>query len=245
MVWCSSLAPSALAQDALADDAAERRVERARTVFADAVALVEQQRYPEAEELFREALALRDAPAIRYNLASVLFEQGEYPEARALADLVLADATTPDGVREHAREMVAQLEARAGHARIEVLGGEAAVAIDGYAVPDLSRELPLAPGEHVATASRGEGEVARAELAIATGEHRVVTLHVSGADADPEPRAEAPAPPLRLEEQWWFWTAIGGGVAAVAIVIGIVAAASGGGVEAPIQGSFEPGVLRW
>ncbi len=245
LVGGAFLSPVVSAQDALTDDAAERRVERARTLFTDAVGLVTQQRYPEAEELFREALTLRDSPAIRYNLASVLFEQGEYPEGRALADQVLADATTPDGVREHTRALITQMDERAGHARIEVTGGEATVAVDGYAVPELSRDLPLAPGAHVASASRGEGEVAREQFEIATGEHRVVSLDVSAPEAqEPEPIVEVPAGPAPLEEQWWFWTAIGGGVVVVAVVIGVVAATSGG-VEDPVQGNFEPGVLRW
>lgn len=239
------VASSAAAQDALSDDAAERRVERARTLFTDGVALVAEHRHAEAEALFRSALELRDAPAIRYNLASVLFEQGEYPEARALADAVVDDPTTPEAVRAHARELVTQMDARAGHARFELAGGEAEVAVDGYAVPDLSREVPLAPGAHVATASRGTGEVARAELEIATGEHRVVSLDVSEPEATPPEEPVAPPPSdAELHEQWWFWTAIGGGVVVVAIIVGIVAATTIG-TEEPIQGDFDPALLRW
>lgn len=245
LVGCVVLAPSrASAQDALAEDAAERRVGRARTLFADGVGLVQERRYAEAEALFREALTLRDAPAIRYNLASVLFEQGEYPEARAMADVVVADATTPEDVRVHTRELIAQMNASAGYARIDVVGGEATVDVDGYRLPDPSREIALAPGAHVATASGGEGELARAEFEIATGQHRVVSLDVSGPGAEPDLALATTATEPELAEQWWFWTAVGGGVVVVAVVIGVVAATSGG-VEQPIQGNFDPGVIRW
>jgi tetratricopeptide (TPR) repeat protein len=239
------------AQDVLEQDAAERRVDLARTLFNDGVALVEERRYAEAEALFRQALEHRDAPAIRYNLASVLFEQGEYPEARALAAAVLEDETTPASVREHTAALVSQLDARAGYARIELSGGEAAVAIDGHVLSDTSREVPLAPGPHVATATRGEGEVARAELEIASGEHRVIALDVAPAEAETEAETESGPEPLtpparepELVEQWWFWTVVGGGAAIVALIIGIVVATSVG-VEDAIQGDFDPAVLRW
>jgi hypothetical protein len=156
-------------------------------------------------------------------------------------------------VREHTAALVSQLDALAGYARIELSGGEAAVAIDGHVLSDTSREVPLAPGRHVATATRGEGEVARAELEIATGEHRVIALEVAPAEAEAETEAETEAgpgpltPPARepeLVEQWWFWAVIGGGTAIVALIIGIVVATSVG-VEDAIQGDFDPAVLRW
>ena len=49
-----------------------------------------------------------------------------------------------------------------------------------------------------------------------------------------------------LVEQW-FWAAIGGGAAVlIGIIAGVaVAASSPPGMESPIEGNFEPGVLRW
>lgn len=234
------------AQDAVAQDAAERRVDRARTAFADGVALVQTQRFAEAEALFREALALRDAPAIRYNLASVLFEQGEYPEALVHADAALADASAPPAVREPAAALRTQIAERAGYARVELTGAGAAVAIDGYALRDPAAEIPLAPGAHEASASRDDRVLARQRFEIATGEHRVVELDTSEPEpiaADVGPIDDAAPPPLH--EEWWFWTAIGGGVVVVALVVGIAVGVSSGGVEQPLAGDFEPGVLRW
>jgi tetratricopeptide (TPR) repeat protein len=242
-----SAIPAAVAQDAVAQDQAERRRDLARTLFAEGVQLVQERRFEEAESRFREAMANRNAPTIRYNLASVLFEQGEYPEAATLIASVLSDETTSAEIREHTSALRAQLEERAGFVRLDVTGGEdAAVALDGFAIQDRDAEIPLTPGAHVATASRGEREVARAEVELGLGERRVISLDAR----EPELLAEGALTPQAAEapllEQWWFWTAVGGGVAVVAVVIGVaVAASSSGGVEAPVQGNFEPGVLRW
>jgi tetratricopeptide (TPR) repeat protein len=231
------------AQSALERDAADRRVDRARTLFTDGVSYVAQERYPEAESRFREALELRDAPAIRYNLASVLFEQGEYPEARVHVDRVLADGAAPGEIRDHANELRGQIAARAGWVRIEASGvvEGAFVAIDGYRLPDLESEHAVAPGAHVATASFGSREAARTEFEVATGDHRTVEL---GGDGESDGAAASSAGEAPLHEQWWLWTAIGGGVVVIAVVVG-VAATSSGGVESPVVGNFEPGLLRW
>lgn len=234
------------AQDAIAQDQAERRTDLARTLFATGVEHVQAGRWAEAEAAFREALANHDAPSIRYNLASVLVEQGELPEARAHLDAVLRDTTIPEDIRGHATELRTQLDARAGYARFEVIGAtDAAVAVDGYVLGDPSAEVPVAAGAHVATASRDGTELARELVEVATGEHRVVTLAVPTPEAASEPAPMAAAEPS-LTEQWWFWAAIGGGVVVVGVAIGVgIAVASGGGVQAPVSGDFEPGVLRW
>lgn len=245
---CAAQPSAVSAQDALAQDAAERRTDLARTLFQEGVQLVQEERWEEAEARFRQALENRDAPAVRYNLASVLVEQNELPEAAALIASVLADETTPENIRALATELRTHVDERAGYVRVEVSGApDPSVALDGYTLPDRSAEVPLAPGAHVATASRGELELARAELEIATGEHRVVQLDAREPEPEAEAVAEAPVPAHEepLEEQWWFWTAIGGGVVVVAVVIGVVAATADGGVQSPVQGNFEPGVLRW
>ena len=237
----------ASAQRARRARSAPTSVIQARALFAEGVAHVEARRFAEAETSFRAALALRDAPTIRYNLASVLFEQGEYPEANAQIETVLADADAPADLRAHVTTLRTQLQERAGFARVELVGmPEAAVAVDGFRLADVQLELPLAPGPHLAIATRGNAELARSALQIQTGQHATFTL---GAPV-PEPAAPAPEPALvadadtqPLVEQWWFWTAVGGGVVLSAVLIGV--AASSGGVEEPIPGNFQPGVVRW
>src|SRR5687767_2246374 len=93
---CACLAPTARAQDLLAADAAERHTDLARTLFAEGVAFVSEGHFEQAEARFREALALHDAPSIRANLASALYEQGEYREALSLAEGVASDTSAPE-----------------------------------------------------------------------------------------------------------------------------------------------------
>ena len=220
---------------------------RARTLFAEGVAFVQAERFAEAEASFRGALALRDAPAIRYNLAFVLFKRGAYPEAMANTDAVLHDATATPALNAQAESVRRQIAERAGYAQLELRGTtDAVVAVDGYDLSDLSAEVALAPGAHIATASQAGRELARASVEVATGQHARLLLEVAplvlAVAADPVAPSESGETPLL--KQWWFWTAIGGGVVVLAVIIGAVISASGG-VESPIEGNFQPGVLRW
>jgi hypothetical protein len=237
---CTAASASAQAPTATAAPAPDpAQVERARALFAEGVGHVEARRFAEAEVTFREALTLRDAPTIRYNLASVLFEQGEYPEADAQIDAVLADTSVSADIRAHATDLRRQLRAQAGFARVELVGApDATVAVDGFPLADHRTEFPLSPGLHLTIASRASLEIARSTVRIQTGQHAVVELDATETEA-PAPVAE----PTPLVEQWWFWTAVGGGVVLSAVLIGV--AASSGGVEEPIPGNFQPGVVRW
>jgi hypothetical protein len=58
--------------------------------------------------------ALRPTRAIRCDLASILFEQGQDPEAQALDEEALADASAPTAVREAAVQLRAQIAERVG-----------------------------------------------------------------------------------------------------------------------------------
>lgn len=233
--------PAAAASD-------EANAARARELFAAGVRLVEEHEFRDAEARFREALALRDAPAIRYNLASVLFERGQYPEADVLARSAAADAAGSPEIREHSAALVAQIAAAAGFLRLDVIGAaDATVTLDEYVLPDLGAEFPVAPAEHVLVASSLGVERSRETLTVAAGEHRVVPIDASppeaaGAEPGLEPDEASTSRPLVEEPA--LWIGVGAGVLVVAAVIIGVAAASAG-TEAPIEGNFNPGVIRW
>jgi hypothetical protein len=236
------LAPSAAsAQDANA---------RARALFTEGVQLTTSGHLPEAEARFREALALRDAPSIRYNLASVLFQRDSFPEALALAESAAADPTSSAEIRANATTLVEQIGARAGYAQI-ALSGTASVDVDGYAIEDTSAEVALAPGRHTATATRDGEAVAHADVTLQTGEHRTITLDASEHIAELEPEnppeaiAATPTANAPVTEQWWFWTGIAVTVVGAAAVITAVAVTTPAGTEAPVQGNYDPGILRF
>ncbi len=226
---------------------ADPGVARARALFAEGVAFVQTEHFAEAEASFRGALALRDAPTIRYNLAFVLFKRGAYPEALANTDAVLHDATATPALNAQAESVRRQIAERAGYAQLELRGTtDAVVAVDGYDLSDLSAEVALAPGAHIATASQAGRELARASVEVATGQHARLLLEVAplvlAVAAVPDAPSESADAPLL--KQWWFWTAVGGGVVILAVIVGAVISASSG-VENPIEGNFQPGVLRW
>lgn len=215
---------------------AQDDTERARTLFTDGVALAQEQQYEAAEAHFREALTLRDAPTIRYNLASVLFEQGEYAEANDLARTLLASTETPDAVRTPTASLSAQIQEASGLVLFQIPAAlaDGTLLVDDVAVSDASRAVALAPGHHTARVDRGGIDVGTAEVDAVAGERTTVdvTATLGGAGARP------------ITDEWWFWTAIAGGVVLVAVVIGASAGASSS-TEAPIQGNFAPAVITW
>jgi hypothetical protein len=244
------------AQDAAAADTGamtdEERAAEARRLFAAGVAASGEHEMGVAEERFRAALALRDAPAIRYNLASVLYERGLYPEADALARSAAADPTAAPDIVEHSNTIVGEIAAAAAFVHLDVIAsGEVTVTIDGWVIPDTSAEIPVSPGRpHDVVASSGSFEISREEFTLAQGEHRTFAVDALGpesAEEDLEDETEEPVASSGgrpLVEEPLLWVGVGAGVVVVtAVIVGIAVGASG--TESPIQGNFMPGVISW
>ena len=225
---------------------------RAREEFAAGIRCVEEHETACAETHFRAALALRDAPAVRYNLASALYDLGRYPEAARLTASVLADETSPEDIRAHAAELDAQLRAEGGTLAITLAGvDDAEVMVDGDAIPEAERGAVLVrAGTHTVTASRDGQTVATEEVDVTRGGTATVELVVapSPEEAAAQAPAEEPLAPAEppLYEDWRLWAIVGGAVAVIAIVvIAVVVANENATTEDPIVGNYEPGVLRW
>jgi tetratricopeptide (TPR) repeat protein len=216
---------------------------RARTLFTDGVALAQSGSYGEAEAHFRQALALHDAPTIRYNLASVLFEQHEYAEAHELAAALLADGTIPDSVRQPTTALETQIEAASALVSFEVPTGVLGeVQLDDAPIAEPAQATAVAPGHHVARVVADGTTTAQVEFDATAGEHATIALVAAAA----EPASSAsPAESGDLTQQWWFWTAIGGGVVVVAVAIGVGVAVANNDAMTPVSGNFMPGVIRW
>jgi len=233
---------------------------QARALFEEGVELVAARDWAGAAAKFRAALELRDAAAVRYNLASALFEQGEYPEAQDLTESILADPDTPQSTREPTLALQRQLRARGGMLILSVRGEVhgAVVQLDGreVAAERLGTPIAMSADSHAATVVRDEAELARQEFQIARGETTTLELVVAptpeevASDSmqdsaqDPADDGDVDGAGAGVFGDWRFWAAVGGGVVVAAVVIVLVVSA-GGGVEDPIGGDFEPGVLRW
>jgi hypothetical protein len=236
LVVLSSLAALPAAAQSSDADAA-----RARELFSQGVSVAGEHRYADAAALFRQALALRDAPTIRYNLASTLFEEQQYTEAHELATALLALTDLPDSVRtptEALEQQIANAAALVTFVLPDGVTGE--VQVDDVPVANPSVTTALAPGHHVARAIANGSTVAEWDFDVIAAEHRAVTLVGAGAA---EPAATAGSHPIT--DEWWFWAIVGGGAAVViGVSIGIGIAVDQGN-HAPVTGNFTPGIISW
>ena len=225
-------------------------VARAREEFARGVACMNEHETRCALDHFRAALALHDAPTIRYNLASALFELGRYPETARLVASVIGDEETSEEIREHATAMQQELLEAAGMLDIRVSGApeDAELHVDDDAVP-AGRPVPVTPGTHAVRVVLDGAVLAEQEVTVATGETSAVELVVVPAPEEVALEALEPEPVDggELWEDWPFWAVVGAGVAVVvvAVLIAVVVANDSAGTEAPVIGDYQPGLLRW
>ena len=250
----SLLSTSALAQDPedagpATEGPTPEQLAEARALFADGVRYAGGGEFERAVIAFRRAKEIKDAPAIRYNLASALFETGGLVEAAKEAQTVADDPEAPAELSERASVLVREIRRQLATLTIR-LGGEA----DGVRVDDrlltaeeLRGPISLEPGTHTVVGLRQGRETTRRELEIPAGgqahiDVSVIPSPVETAAATP-PTAD-PEPGTTLVKDWRFWTVVGAGVVAVVTVIIIIAAVSGG-TEDPAMGDFQPGVLEW
>lgn len=250
--WTVALVLSITASVAVAQE--EDDTERARALFHEGVGLAEQGRYAEAEERFRQALSLRAAPAIEFNLASVLFELNQYVEAADLTDGVLANGETPESVRGPARELLERVAQHVGRLTVTLSGDTDRVAVQLDEVdlaPDrLGVAMRVAAGAHDVVARRDGETVAEQRVDVGAGEESSVDLPIAPAAAavaevaEPVVVAERGPDDGSLVTDWRLWAGVGAGVILLAVIIGVIAA-SGGGTQKPVQGNYDPPVITF
>lgn len=241
--------PTSPAEDPRTD---EERTARARALFAEGVEHSQQQRWNNAAAAFEAALELRAAPPIRYNLATAYVELGRYREARTQLDAVAADPTTSPDVAQLSEDLASRVRREAGRLSVERAPelSDAEVAVDSEPLDAtwLQREVPLMPGRHVVTASRGGSTLARAEVQVGAGERTHVFLGMASAPTQPiqssqssgSERLETP-----LYEEWAFWLGVGAGVVVLGVLTAVIAAVASNGGSEPVSGNFMPGVITW
>jgi hypothetical protein len=194
------------------------------------------------------------APTIQYNLAVALFELDELREARDLLDAARAHPdTTPDAAAA-IDDLTGRVNARGGAIRVELEGATVGVEVllgDEPVAPEtLGTPMWVLPGSYVVRGVREGVEVARHELVVAAGDSVVATLVVAptpaataaaapGEPADPEPVDGSGT----VFGTWWFWAGVG--VVAVAAVVLVVVLSADDSDPEPVQGDFEPGLVRW
>lgn len=231
----------------------EAETVEARRLFSEGLEFVEALDWSRAAERFRAVRRVRPTPSVEYNLAASLFELGALNESEEIATGVLDDPATDEQIRDAVQSLLERIRITGGQLTVHLTGarGDESVFLDArqVAASRVGAPMTTSVGEHVVEARRGHEAVARASAEVNAGQPAEVTLDVY---AEPVAAVGAPvvpsddgAPPSLLAD-WRFWAVVGGSVVVIAAIIIIAAAAAGGGgYEAPIAGTFQPGVLTW
>lgn len=175
-------AAPATAQDAGAPEAPAMRPtdEEARRLFAQALALLNEQRFAEAAPLLERSLALREHPAALAALAASYRGLGRY--LRAIATLERLVATGRDAAQEaEVRGVLAECRRALARVTLRVTGEPSEVLVDGDRVDvgDVTRELMLDPGAHRFEVRRMGYEAVREDRRVGVGEAAEVALDAS------------------------------------------------------------------
>lgn len=220
-----SLAPS-LSRAQSAEDIAA-----ARALFEEGLRLADGGDLAGGEQRFRRSLALNPVPAVAFNLAFVLAQQGQSAEAADYYSQVASNPVAPTDLREQARQRGHELERRLARLRVGVTGstsgltlriGRRELGLEAIGVP-----IRVDAGRFRVEALRVAEVVAAAEVALAAGTEGTIQLDVG-----------APGPPVW--ESWWLWTIVG------AVVAGAAATAIGfalSGTDPSYVGNIGPGVV--
>jgi len=239
--------------DERTDAPTEAELAAARERFREGVAAAERGRYDVAVRAFRAALEVSDAAAVRFNLASALFELGEDVEAFALARSVHRDASAPADLRERATFLEREVRGRNAVVEVQLVGladgarlGERALTPEELGAPIL-----LEPGTVEVIGLRGGEVVTRRSLVLRPGAEAYVDVSVVPTPAElareraaregRDPLAEGPEERSRVG----LFVGVGAAVVAVAAVVVIAVVATRDTTEAPVRGDFQPGVIRW
>lgn len=184
----AGLTPSALAQSSEADDTPSRA--RARELFRDGNALVDQAKYAEALERFESAYALWDNPKIKLNIATSLRALGRSVQALEAYRHYLRQAEPSSERRAEVEAICAELEARLALVELRVAPDVVRLSLDGRPLEVRERhDLILEPGHHVVSAETAAGEH-DVNIDVVAGERR--DLSVEG----PEPSESASSTPI-------------------------------------------------
>jgi hypothetical protein len=168
----------------------------ARALFEHGLQQADATHWPQAAELFQQALALRDSPVIRFNLSSALAELGKLTEALALLEALEQDTRTSRELLPRVQADRVRIEQRLGKLTLRVNTDAPAwrLLLDERELPREQIGVPLKvdPKLHYVSLRAGERVLDDAQLELAEGETRELTL--AGNVPPPVVARKAPAP---------------------------------------------------
>lgn len=176
-------AGSLVAAPLCAAEPTPEKIAEARRRFDEGKVAEGSGRWRAAAEKFRQAVAIKDTPGLRFHLARCAEELGgyvealaEYDRARALLDsgVIAAD------VERFLPEARARVLASLAHVSLRLPQGASGVrvSVDGrpISLPPFDAPLALDPGQHRLVVMLRERVAIDQQLALAAGEHRELTV---------------------------------------------------------------------
>jgi hypothetical protein len=233
----------------------------ARALFEEGVALGDKRDWQGAADRFERAYALKPTPGIAFNWARALSAIGKLTQASELLEGVSRDTKAAPALRQDSEKKLAEIAPRRARLKLNVdpsIAARATVDVDGRAWPRAVWDVtvPVDPGAHVARASDGSQELARADLSLAEGEFAELTLGAVPVYAEPAQDAEKSEPPPDQErasrserkplyKSWILWTCVGAVAVGGAVAAAVLATRGGSEQQAPVVGNVGPGVIQW
>jgi hypothetical protein len=217
----------------------EDAAERARAYFNEGLALADRGDWPSAVEQFEQALALRDAPSIRINLAVSLSHLGRLTEALEHLDGDLSAA--PAELRQQAHDLRVEIEPRVGRLvpRVREPDPSCVVIAGRRELPSTTLE-PIAfdPGSVTVRLVCSGVQADSVEVVVPEGgAAHVVLARAPGAAIDTTP------PSTSGSDDTWLWVGVGLGAAALvgaAVAVGVVLSQ-----PSHATGDFDPPTLTF
>jgi hypothetical protein len=166
----------------------------ARSLFAQGVELMAEERYEAAAAHFERSLELRESPVVHYNLASALVRLERFVEAVEHLQRVLRNEEAPARARAAAEQLMREAEPKVGYLTIDVNGDPTGISItlDHRDLPSaaVGVAVPVDPGARTVVIKRGELIVAQGVAEVSEGRSAVLTLEVPPPPPPPEPEPE-------------------------------------------------------
>jgi len=243
LVLLATAASTAHAQEAAAPEAAAAASGeadprgRARERFVEGTTAMDEARWADAVEAFREAHALVGSPVALYNLGFALRALGRYREALEAFDALLGAGDLDEATRTDATSLRDEVRGRLATLAVEGLPAETiTLTLDALDLADTGLrplELPCDPGRHMLRIE-AEGRLGfewRGELDA--GERRSVE-----AVLPPLPETPREAPPRSIADEPAFWVILG------VVLVGAGVGAGVGGWAADEAAQLRPEATR-
>lgn len=167
----------------LAEEIQLNRIEKAKALFEQGLALMKKNHWSQAEKKFRNSNDLVNRSSSLFNLALCLTHQGRARESLEVLSLIGEDHENPNSgdLLEYKQKLTEQLLNKLGTLRLDVYPGIARIAIDDRPIEKTgkTRRIYLNPGDHIVIATAEGFSSTRLEISIEAGKEDQLKVFLS------------------------------------------------------------------